>query len=103
MVLRYSGNCADALNRINSILTSNGYSFVYYGSGEPVWQNGDGTRTAMKFVKVEFGQYEIHVYAWVVAGKAMTRGKEHDLSGVYGILPKSSLLKLLSSIKSQFN
>lgn len=101
MVLRYSGNCADALNRINSILTYNGYSYVYYGSGELVWQNGDGTKTAMKFVKVEFSQYEIRVYAWIVVGKMMSRGKEQDLRGIIAAIPKSSLLKLLSSIKDQ--
>lgn len=102
MVLRYAGNCAEAINRINSILTYNGYTYVRYGSGESVWQNGTGGQTAMKFVKVEFGQYEIRVYAWIVIGRAMAMGKEQDLTGIVGVHPKSSLLKLLSSIKSQF-
>lgn len=58
--------------------------------------------TAMQFVKVDFGQNEFIMSAWVQAGIGSVGGGEMDLTGVVAALPKRQLMKVLEEIKKSF-
>lgn len=93
-------NFSEAEKTINSILLNNGFHQTTLNSGENVWKKGTGLMTAMQFVKVEFSSGEAVLSAWVQAGIGSLGGSEMDLTGIVAAIPKKSLMKVLSQIKS---
>ena len=71
-------------------------------SDEHVWKNGIGLLTAMKFVKTEYSSDKIQLSAWIQTGVGNIGGKEMDLTGVVGAIPKRQLMKIIEEIKSAF-
>lgn len=102
--IKTSYNCSyeEAERKINSILSQKGFKMTTLKTGEKVWKKGTGLMTAMQFVKVDFSQNEFIMSAWVQAGIGSVGGKEMDLTGVVGALPKKQLMKVLEEIKVSF-
>lgn len=86
--------------KIASILTSAGYKQIDR-NGEMVWKNGVGMLTAMKFVKVEYDANTAIVSAWIQVGMGSVGGKEQDLNGAVGAIPKKQLSNLLKRLQEQ--
>lgn len=53
--------------------------------GESVWKKGTGFVTAPQYIKLQYGQGNIHIEAWIKSFG------EHGLDGFYGAIPKSEL------------
>ena len=68
--------------------------------GETVWKKGTGAMTAMQYIKLEYGQGSVTLYGWVQAGLGDVGGKEMDLKGFFGAMPKQSLLKVIKKIQA---
>lgn len=86
--------------KIASILTNAGYKQINRNN-EMVWKNGVGMLTAMKYVKVEYDENTAIVSAWIQVGLGSVGGKEQDLSGAVGAIPKKQLSNLLKKLQEQ--
>ncbi len=98
----YSCSYDEAQRKISAILYQKGFKTTTLKTGEKVWKKGTGLMTAMQFVKVDFGQNEFIMSAWVQAGIGSVGGGEMDLTGVVAALPKRQLMKVLEEIKKSF-
>lgn len=59
-----------------------------------------GILTAMQFIKVEYSEYEVVIFAWVQVGVGSVNGKEIDLSGATGAIPKKKLKRRIEKIET---
>ena len=76
-----------------SIKTSyqKGFKTTTLKTGEKVWKKGTGLMTAMQFVKVDFGQNEFIMSAWVQAGIGSVGGRRNGFDrGSCGITEKAA-------------
>lgn len=97
--IKYSTMSFDEVNsRINNILTGKGFS-EKNRNGEMIWKKGTGFLTAMQHVKVEYKENMVVLSAWIRTGIGNIGGKEMNLTGVYGALPKKSLMKVIMLIQ----
>lgn len=92
----------EAQKKVESVLIRHNFHSMVIKTGENVWKNGTGLLTAMKYVKVEYGQDSFDLSAWIQVGIGSVGGGEMDLNGIVGALPKRQLMKILEEIKSQF-
>ena len=102
MTIPYSCSLDEAQEKISSILSKKKFKMTTIKTGENVWKKGTGLMTAMQFVKVDFGQNECVLSAWIQVGLGSVGGGEMDLTGVVGALPKKQLMKVLEEIKQAF-
>ena len=65
-------------------LTKEGFRQTVY-KGETVWKKGVGAVSAPQFIKLQYGQGNVHLEAWIKSFG------EHGVTGFYGALPKSEL------------
>ncbi len=80
---------------IDNILRSHGYEYTLYkGSDEKVWNQGIGLVKAPKYIKYYFENNKLILEGWIG-----TYGKETDLKGVIGALPKKDVKKVLKEIE----
>lgn len=85
--------------KIRSILSADGYKEMDK-NGEIVWKMGTGMMTAMHFIKLEYTECAIEVSGWVQTGMGDIGGKEMDLKGFVGIIPKKQVLKTIDKVKA---
>jgi len=99
----HTANIDTVKSSVESFLASEGFSQKDY-KGEQVWKKGTGLATAMQYMKIEYAENEVVVYAWIQMGVGDIGGKEHELKGIVGAIPKKNLRsrvdKLGSIIKS---
>ena len=69
-------------------------------NGETVWKMGTGLATAMHFIKTEYAGQTLRLYGWVQIGVGSAGGKERDLTGVVGAIPKKSVKKTMEKIRA---
>ena len=69
-------------------------------NGETVWKMGTGLATAMHFIKTEYASQTLRLYGWVQIGVGSAGGKERDLTGVVGAIPKKSVKKTMEKIRA---
>ncbi len=93
----YTASFEETDKTIKEILVSNGYHEKDY-NGEMVWKKGTGAMTAMHYIKYEYTDGAVVVYGWVQAGMGDVGGKEMDLKGFFGALPKKSVKKVIEKI-----
>lgn len=84
---------------IKNILFQEGYKEINRNN-EIVWKKGTGLLTAMQYIKIEYGSGYVDVSGWVQAGVGSIGGKEMDLNGIIGALPKKSVMKVISKIQN---
>lgn len=97
----------DALdNQIRQILIAEHYREIPYNT-EIVWKKGTGLMTAMHYIKLEYpNHHTVRLSGWVQIGVGSVGGKERDLSGITGIIPKKSVqntMNLIQNIVIQFD
>lgn len=78
---------------IRQILISSGYKEKIIDN-EKVWKKGSGFWSAMKLIKIEYGNGSLKVWGWV-----QTFDKPMDLTGFIGIIPKKDVLNTIEQIK----
>ena len=78
---------------INQILDSKRYDFVQKNN-EEYWKQGLGVTESPKYIKYYFDEDNIILEGWV-----NNFGKESDLNGFVGALPKSSCKKVLNEVR----
>lgn len=98
-VIPFTASFEETNQKIESILKENGFFLKDY-HGETVWKKGTGAMTAMQYIKLEYGQGSVTLYGWVQAGLGDVGGKEMDLKGFFGAMPKQSLLKVIKKIQA---
>ncbi len=86
-------------NNINNFLIQNGFKKMEKNN-EEFWKKGTGMATAMQFIKIDYSENELTIYAWVQAGVGSVGGKEMELKGFVAAIPKKSLLKKIEKIKA---
>lgn len=91
-----------AKNQVESILRQRNFHLETLKTGETVWKCGIGLLTAMKFIKVDFGNQSITLSAWVQVGIGSTGGGEMALDGFTAAIPKKQLKKIIEEIKCAF-
>lgn len=84
---------------IKTILSQEGYKEINRNN-ELVWKKGTGLLTAMQYIKVEYGNDCVNISGWIQSGIGNIGGKEMDLNGVFGAMPKKSVLKVISKIQN---
>lgn len=87
-------------NRIDSFLSGNGFTLTQIKTGETVWKKGTGLMTAMQFVKVEYGNGNITLSAWVSTGVGNFTANEMSLDGITAVAAKKPLKNLLTQLKT---
>lgn len=94
----------DAVNfMVTDFLTKNGFVQEQVNQ-EWVWQAGTGFLTLPKFFKYLYQNGLIHMEAWVkTVILPGVYGKEMDLEGVYGVLPKQAYKKDIDSLLELLN
>lgn len=95
--LRQSAQATD--EAVRKVLIADDYREINYNR-EVVWKKGTGMMTAMHYIKLEYKGNMLCVSGWVQIGVGSVGGKEHDLSGVMGSVPKKSVLKTMDKIKN---
>jgi len=95
----YKASFKSVKDYVERFLSGEGFSQKDY-QGEQVWKKGTGLMTAMEYIKVEFTENEVVLYAWVQAGIGNVGGKEMDLTGIVGSLPKKKLSTRLDQLES---
>ncbi len=82
--------------QIQRILSSHNYKQIDE-NGEQVWKCGVGFWTAMKYVKIEFGENNaLLISGWI----RPVLGSEQDLKGVVGALPKKQVLNVIQELQN---
>lgn len=79
------------------ILAIDGYHEIDY-NGEKVWKKGTGLMTAMHYIKLEFQDNQLAISGWIQVGIGSVGGKERDLSGFTGVIPKQSVRSTMNKI-----
>ena len=64
-------------------LTKEGFRQTVY-KGETVWKKGVGAVSAPQFIKLQYGQGNVHLEAWIKSFG------EHGVTGFYGALRKAN-------------
>jgi len=83
---------------INNILGSQGYC-SHDLHGESVWKKGTGLLTAIHYIKIEYSEKDVTISGWVQTGMGnIEMSKEMDLNGFFGVIPKSSVKKVIDQI-----
>lgn len=86
-------------NLVRNVLMGDKYKEIDY-HGETVWKMGTGMMTAMHFIKTEYVGSTLRLYGWVQIGAGSVGGKERDLTGVVGAIPKKSVKKTMEKIRA---
>ena len=84
---------------VRGVLVADKYKEIDY-NGETVWKMGTGLATAMHFIKTEYAGQTLRLYGWVQIGVGSAGGKERDLTGVVGAIPKKSVKKTMEKIRA---
>lgn len=85
---------------VESYLMQNDFSKLLYNNIEEVWKKGTGMMTAMQYIKPEYNGNTLKLSAWIQQGVGnVIGGKEKDLSGITGTIPKKALKKIIEQIK----
>lgn|SRR5699024_6691074 len=84
---------------VRGVLADDGYREIDYNL-ERVWKMGTGLMTAMHYIKVEYEPDKVRVSGWVQIGVGSVGGKERDLTGVVGAVPKKSVRKTMEKIRA---
>lgn len=72
-------------------LTKEGFTKTTY-KGEEVWKKGVGAVTAPQFIKLQYGQGQVHLEAWI------KYFGEQGLTGFFCAVPKSTLNSRVQSL-----
>ena len=86
-------------SKIKSILSGDGYKEMDK-NGEIIWKMGTGMMTAMHFIKLEYTENTVVISGWVQSGMGDIGGKEMNLKGFVGIIPKKQVLKTIDKVKA---
>lgn len=97
--IKFSCGHEQAKQQIEAILRQKNFHLETLKTGETVWKCGVGLLTAMKFIKVEYGNQRISLSAWVQVGIGSTGGREMALDGFTAAIPKKQLMKTIEEIK----
>jgi hypothetical protein len=65
---------------------------------EDCWKKGTGMATAMQFMKIEYTETEAHIYGWIQVGLGDVGGKEQNLDGFVGMVPKKNLKRRMEKL-----
>ncbi len=84
---------------VRRVLIADNYREINYNT-EVVWKKGTGLMTAMQFIKLEYNGGVLCVSGWIQIGVGSVGGREHDLTGITGIVAKKSVLKTIERIKA---
>ncbi len=78
---------------IRQILIASGYKEKIIDN-EKVWKKGSGFWSAMKLIKIDYGNDSVKVWGWV-----QTFDKPMELTGLIGCIPKKNVLNTIEQIK----
>lgn len=82
-------------NRLSSLLQSKGYKNINENN-ENIWKCGMGFWTAIKYVKIEFAENNtLLISGWI---RPMA-GREQDLNGIVGALPKKQVMNVIREMQ----
>lgn len=85
---------------VENCLMQNDFKRILYNNIEEVWRKGTGMMTAMQFIKPEYNSNNLKLSAWIQQGVGnVIGGKEKDLSGITGTIPKKALKNIIEQIK----
>lgn len=98
----YKCTLEEAQERVTTLLRKKGYKEKILKNGEKVWKKGSGLLTAMQFIKPEYSDKAVILSGWIQAGLGAIGGKEMNLSGFVGGLPKKLVLNVIEEIKTMF-
>ena len=56
--------------------------------------------TAMHFIKLEYQQNMLVISGWIQMGIGPVGGREHDLNGITGKIPKQSVRNTIEKLKA---
>lgn len=92
---------SDAVDQtIRQILIGDHYREIDYNR-EVVWKKGTGVMTGMHYIKVEYPNSQtVRLSGWVQIGLGPVGGREHDLEGLTGAIPKKSTKKTMEKIQA---
>ena len=92
---------SDAVDQtIRQILIGDHYREIDYNR-EVVWKKGTGMMTGMHYIKVEYPNNQtVRLSGWIQIGIGPVGGREHDLNGMAGALPKKSTRKTMEKIQA---
>lgn len=83
-------------DRLASLLQSKGYKSVNENN-ETVWKCGVGFWTAIKYIKIEFSENNtLLISGWI----RPLAGKEQDLNGFVGALPKKQVMNVIKEMEA---
>ncbi len=91
--IEYKVNKEELITNINSILSSNEFKPFNY-NGESVYKKGVGFWTAAKYIKIEFIENKVNISGWVKNFGV----SESNLEGFVGVIPKSTVTKVINDI-----
>lgn len=95
----FAGERQTVETAVCGVLAADKYKEIDY-NGETVWKMGTGLATAMHFIKTEYAGQMLRLYGWVQIGVGSAGGKERDLTGVVGAIPKKSVKKTMEKIRA---
>ena len=99
MEIPFAGERQPVETAVRGVLVADKYKEIDY-NGETVWKMGTGLATAMHFIKTEYAGQTLRLYGWVQIGVGSAGGKERDLTGVVGAIPKKSVKKTMEKIRA---
>lgn len=99
MEIPFAGERKTVETAVRGVLVADKYKEIDY-NGETVWKMGTGLATAMHFIKTEYAGQTLRLYGWVQIGVGSAGGKERDLTGVVGAIPKKSVKKTMEKIRA---
>lgn len=99
MEIPFAGERQSVETAVRGALVADKYKEIDY-NGETVWKMGTGLATAMHFIKTEYAGQTLRLYGWVQIGVGSAGGKERDLTGVVGAIPKKSVKKTMEKIRA---
>ena len=97
MNIPFTGDFNEIKGKLEQTVSGEGFKQKDY-HGEQVWKKGVGLLTAMKFIKFEYSENGVNVFAWVQAGIGSIGGKEMNLEGFVASLPKQQLKGTLQRV-----
>ncbi len=84
---------------IRQTLIGDHYREIDYNR-EVVWKKGTGMMTGMHYIKVEYpNNNTVRLSGWIQIGIGPVGGREHDLEGMAGAIPKKSTKKTMEKIQ----
>ena len=99
MEIPFAGERQTVETAVRCVLVADKYKEIDY-NGETVWKMGTGLATAMHFIKTEYAGQTLRLYGWVQIGVGSAGGKERDMTGVVGAIPKKSVKKTMEKIRA---